>query len=290
MVAHPGAGDVNDLVDAAASLLTEPLLRRALVETTLVGALCGVVGVHVVLRRLPFFVMTLSHATMPGLVVASMLGVSLVLGAAVAAVAVVGVVVLLGVAGRVEDTSGVGVVLTGSLSVGTLLLSAGRGTARDLATFLVGSVVTVRPLDVVLTVVVGVVVVGVLATVHKELVLVAFDPAAADAAGYRRGPLDLVLLLTVALTLAVAVPAGGVVLSVALLVTPASAARLWCDRVVPTMALAAAFGVGAGIAGLVASAAWDVAAGASIALAATALLAGSAAVRAITTSQPALRT
>lgn len=276
--------------DAVAALLTEPLLRRALLETVLVGALCGVVGVHVVLRRLPFFVMTLSHATMPGLVVASLFGVSLVLGAAVASAAVIAVVVALGATGRVEDTSGVGVVLTGSLAIGTLVLSAGDGTARDLTAFLVGSVITVRPADVVATAAVGVVVVVVLAAVHKELVLVAFDPSAADAAGYRRGPLDAVLLLTIAGTLAVAVPAGGVILSVALLVTPASAARLWCDRVVPTMVLAATFGVVAGSAGLVVSAAWDIAAGAAIALAATVLLVASAGLRTVTTSQWLQRT
>jgi len=290
MVAGSDAVGVNDLVDAAASLVREPLLRRALLEIVLVGALGGVVGVHVVLRRLPFFVMTLSHATLPGLVVASLLGVSLVLGAAVAAVVVVGVVVLVGVAGRIEDTSGVGVVLTGSLAVGALVLSIGQGTARDLSAFLVGSVVTVRPLDVVLTAGLGLLVVLVLALAHKELVLVAFDPAAADAAGYQRGPIDLLLLVTVAVTLAVAVPAGGVVLSVALLVTPASAARLWCDRVVTTMALAATFGVFAGVVGLVASAAWDVAAGAAIALAATAVLAGSAAIRALAPSRGLRRT
>src|SRR6185437_1956004 len=68
-------GAMSNLVDA----LHTPLFRRALLESVLVAALAGIVGVHVVLRRLPFFVTAMSHATFPGVVIASALGVSLFL-------------------------------------------------------------------------------------------------------------------------------------------------------------------------------------------------------------------
>ena len=83
--------------------------RRALLEAVMVGGLCGVVGVHVLLRRLPFFTMALGHATFPGVVLAGLLGISLFAGAAAFGAVVVVVVALLGTRERVDDTSAVGV-------------------------------------------------------------------------------------------------------------------------------------------------------------------------------------
>ncbi len=257
------AGSIGDI---AAS----PLLRRAVVEAVLVGGLCGAVGVHVLLRRLPFFAMTLSHATFPGVVIASLLGLPLLLGAWLFAAVVVAVTVVLGAVGRVEDTSATGVVLAGSLGLGTLLVSAQAGFTRDLSAFLVGSILSISWVDVALTAVIGVVALGVLASCHKELVLRAFDPDAADALGYSRVRADLLLFGVLAAVLAGAVPAVGVVLTVALLVAPAAAARFWTDRLVPTMVLGATIGAASGGAGVVVSHAFDLAAGGAIVLTAIA--------------------
>ena len=80
---------MSALVDAFGS----PLFRRAMLEAVLVGALAGIVGVHVVLRRLPFFVTAMSHATFPGVVIASTLGFSLLLGGASFGLIVVALIV-----------------------------------------------------------------------------------------------------------------------------------------------------------------------------------------------------
>jgi manganese/iron transport system permease protein len=252
---------------AVTELVTSPLLRRALLEVTIVGALNGAVGVHVVLRRLPFFAMTLAHGSFPGLVLASLAGVSLLLGAWVFALVIVAVTALLGTLGRLAHTSAVGVVLSGSFALGALLTSARAGQSRDLAAFLVGSVLTVSPADVVATLVVALAVAAVLAALHKELVLGAFDSAALEAMGYPRAALDAAVLVVVAGVLAVSVPAVGAILSVALLVTPASTARLWVDGVWSTMAVGSGLGALSSAAGLAASHQWDVAAGGAIVLA-----------------------
>src|SRR4029453_7376171 len=113
--------------------------RRALLEAVMVGGLCGAVGVHVLLRRLPFFTMALGHATFPGVVLAGLLGISLFAGAAAFGAVVVVVVALLGTRDRVDDTSAVGVTLSGAFALGVLLLSAQAGFSRDLTAYLVGS-------------------------------------------------------------------------------------------------------------------------------------------------------
>ena len=250
------------------SLLQDGYARRALIEALLVGALCGLVGVHVVLRRLSFFTMAMTHATFPGVVLAALVGVDLLLGSGL-----FGVLVVLGVSWlttrpRSDSAAAVGVVLSAGFALGVALLSAQAGFTRDLSAYLVGSIVTVQTGDLVKTALVLAAVALTLALVGKELVFGAFDRGGMVAAGYPAGRLDLLLLLVVELTVVISVPAVGTIQAVALIVAPAAAARLWCDRIGPTTALAVLLGMASGVVGLAVSQAYEVAAGAAIVLAA----------------------
>jgi ABC-type Mn2+/Zn2+ transport system permease subunit len=258
-------------MDALSATFSPAFAQRALLEIVLVGILCGVVGVHVVLRRLSFFAMTMGHATFPGVALAALLGVNLLLGAGAFGVVLVLLVVAVGAQRRIDDTSAIGVVLAGGFALGVLLVSFGPDQNRDLAAFLVGSLVTVQRADLIITAGATVAVLAVLAALHKELVLGAFDRAGLVAQGYPALRLDLVLLLCLQTTLVACVPAVGTFLSVALLAAPAAAARLWTDRVGSTMALAVAFAVGSGVLGLAISQNVRVAAGGAIVLVATAV-------------------
>jgi len=250
------------------SLLQDGYARRALIEALLVGALCGLVGVHVVLRRLSFFTMAMTHATFPGVVLAALVGVDLLLGSGL-----FGVLVVLGVSWlttrpRSDSAAAVGVVLSAGFALGVALLSAQAGFTRDLSAYLVGSIVTVQAGDLVKTALVLAAVALTLALVGKELVFGAFDRGGMVAAGYPAGRLDLLLLLVVELTVVTSVPAVGTIQAVALIVAPAAAARLWSDRIGPTTALAVLLGMASGVVGLAVSQAYEVAAGAAIVLAA----------------------
>jgi manganese/iron transport system permease protein len=268
--------------------------RRALLEAVLVGLLCGAVGVHVVLRRLSFLTAALTHATFPGVVLAALLGVPLVLGSGVFGLLVVGLVAFVagargGSAGALpsaapagrggRDVSSVtGVVLSGGFALGVALMSAQDGFSKDLAAFLVGSILTVGTPDLVVSAVTATGVLAVLAALRKELLLGAFDPTALAAAGYPARRLDLVILLAVELTVVATVPAVGTVMAIALIVGPAATARLWCAATGSMTALSMALGVLAGVVGLAVSAQWNIAAGGAIVLTVAALFAGSLAV------------
>ncbi|MCM4078001.1 metal ABC transporter permease [Paractinoplanes hotanensis] len=248
-------------------------LHRATAEVVLAGALAGLVGVQVVLRRLSFFTMALTHATFPGVVLASIIGVNILLGGVVA-----GGIVALGVAAltrrRGQDASAAtGVLLSAGFALGAALVATQSGFSRDLSSFLVGSILTVGPQDLVTTAVALIVVAAVLAAGARSLLLIGFDRAGAQAAGIRVGVWDVVLLLTIQIAVVTMVPAVGTILAVSLIVAPAAAARLWSDRLPVVTALSVGFAVGSGLAGLWASSRWDVAAGASISLTATAVLA-----------------
>jgi ABC-type Mn2+/Zn2+ transport system permease subunit len=208
-------------------------------------------------------------------VLAALLGVNLFLGAGLFGAVVVLVVALLGARERVDETSAIGVTLSGAFALGVLLLSAQAGFSRDLAAYLVGSIVTVRPGDLVATALAGAAVLGVLAALHKELVLGAFDRGGLAALGYPVLALDVALLLLVEVTLVTSIPAVGTILAVALIVAPAATARLWTERLGATMALAAGLGAASGVIGLAISQHWRVAAGATIVLVAAGLFAAS---------------
>ncbi len=247
--------------------------QRALLEAVMVGIVCGVIGVHVLLRRLPFFTLAMGHATFPGVVLAALAGVNLLFGAGAFGVLVVVAIGLLGARDRIDDTSAIGVVLAGTFALGVLLLSAQQGFTKDLSAYLIGSIVTVQPSDLYITAGAAAVVLGVLAGLHKELVLGAFDRDGLAALGYPAVALDLVVLLLIEVVVVTSVPAVGTILSVALITAPAATARLWTDRLGPTMALSAVLGAASGAIGLVLSRHWDIAAGATIVLVAGGLFA-----------------
>ena len=247
-------------------------LHRAAAEVVLAGALAGLIGAQVVLRRLAFFTMALSHATFPGVVAAAVIGVDIVAGGVVA-----GTVVALGVAvlsrRRGQDAAAAtGVVLSGGFALGAALVATQSGFSRDLSSFLVGSILTVSPADLVATAVALVVVAVVLAAGARPLRFIGFDRAGAGAAGLPVLRWDIALLLTIEVVVVTMVPAVGTILALSLIVAPAAAARLWSDRLAVVNALAVLLAVGSGLAGLWISSRWNVAAGAAISLTATALL------------------
>ncbi|MEU4689621.1 metal ABC transporter permease [Actinoplanes sp. NPDC023714] len=248
------------------------MIERAVIEVLLVGALAGLIGVHVVMRRLSFFTMALTHATFPGVVAASIVGVNLLLGGVVT-----GAVIALGVAAlsrrRGQDAAAAtGVLLSGGFALGAALVATQSGFSRDLSSFLVGSILTVSAGDLLITAVVLVVVALTLLVCARPLLYTGFDPTGARAAGLSVGAWDVVLLLTIQVVVVTLVPAIGTILALSLIVAPAAAARLWSDRLPVLTALAVGLAMASGVIGLAVSARWNVAAGASISLTATVVL------------------
>jgi len=246
-------------------------MQRALLEVILMGLTCGVIGAYVVLRGMAFLGDALSHAIFPGVVIAFLLNINLSLGALV-----FGILTVLGIAGiarnrRVSEDSAIGVLFTGAFALGVVLISQVKGYTGNLADFLVGQVLGVSTTDVLISLAVAVLVLGALAFFNKELVLTAFDREMAEAMGLPVALLDMGLLLGIALTIIVSLQAVGNILVVAMLVTPAAAARLWTDRLPVMMALSALFGILAGIGGLLISYHGNYAAGGTIVLLVTLL-------------------
>jgi manganese/iron transport system permease protein len=255
--------------------VTDPLqyefMRRALLEVALMGAVAGMIGTYVVLRGLSFIGDALTHAVFPGIVIAFLLGQSIFLGALVFGVLTATLIAVLATSRRIKEDSAIGVLFAGAFALGVVLISSSRNFARDLASFLFGNVLGVTPADIWASVIVGVIVVCLVAVFYRELLISSFDRVGARAMGLPVFWLDLLLLILVSLTIVVSLSAVGNILVLAMLVTPAAAARFLTDRLPVMMGVSAAIGVVSGVVGLFVSYHAGLAAGGTIVLVATGL-------------------
>lgn len=206
-----------------AEMLSLEFAQRALAAGVLLAVLASLVGFFVVLRRLAFVTVGLSHAALGGVALGVVLGQSPVVWAIVFAVAVALGMAALGARGMSEDTS-LGVFFPAAMAFGVLLIGVSPGWQRDLLAYLFGSVLAVTATDLWLlggtTAVVSLLVV----VLFKELLYITFDEEGAHAAGLPVEPLRRLLLVLVAVTVVVAIKVVGVVLVSALLVIPAATA------------------------------------------------------------------
>lgn len=245
--------------------------EKALLASVLIGALSGLVGSLVVLRRRTFFAQALTHATFPGAVGAAILGISIPVGAAVASVVIVGIMVLIGRVKRQGSQVASGIVLTAGFALGVLLQALNPSLPVHVESFLVGSILTVGTSDIVLTAVVLAVAVLVLVFLGKEILFSTFDPTGYRAAGYKEWPIELLSLALTAATVVTAMPAVGAILAIALIAAPAAAARLLARSTTQIFILAPVIGAASGISGVLLSREIDVAAGPAISLTAAGL-------------------
>lgn len=251
---------------------------RAFATVILAGALCGVVGVYVVLRRMAFVGSALAHTVLPGLVFAFLQGLNLLLGAILAAVAsALGIGWLTRRTAVREDTA-IGVVYPACFALGILLMSR-TGSYRSFDGLLFGSPLTVTRTDLALMAGLAAIVLALLGLLHKELELSSVDDAYARAIGVGPDRLRYVLLVAIALTVVATLASVGLLLTSALLVAPAAAGVRLARSLTRAMVASAVIGALSGVGGLYVAWYADVAPGAAIVLLATAAFGLAAAFR-----------
>jgi manganese/iron transport system permease protein len=252
------------------NLLVEPLtytfFLRALAASALVSVVTAVVGTYVVLRGIAFLGDAISHAAFPGVVLAYMLAIPYYVGAAVAAVLTALAIGYVTKRGELRQDTAIGVLFAGAFALGVFLFSTIKGFVQDLFSFLFGNVLLISSGDLVGLVLLGVAVVAVVSVLWKELLYATFDPLGAAASGIPVERLEYVFLVLVGLTIVVSLQAVGIILVVAMLITPAATAQLLTVRFTRLMLTAALIGVVTAVTGLYLSFWLNVASGATIVL------------------------
>ncbi len=264
-------------------LLLGPLefgfMERALLGGILVGMICAVMGTYVVLRGLAFIGDALAHAAFPGVVIAYMLKANIHVGAAIFTLATaLGIGFVSRRAHTSYDTT-IGILFAGAFALGILLMSTIHGYTADLLSFLFGNILGISRADLVVVGALAALVLLAVTLCYKELLLVSFDPIVAEAMGYPVRALNYLVLALVAVTIVISIQAVGVVLVVALLVTPSATAYLLTQRFLQMMVLGVLLAVLAVVAGLYLSFYFNVASGASIVLVSTCLFFGTLGLR-----------
>jgi manganese/iron transport system permease protein len=239
---------------------------RALVASALVGVACAVVGAFVVLKGMSFVGDAVSHSAFPGVVLAYLLGLPIILGGAVAAIGTaLGIGALTRRSGLRADAV-IGVLFAGMFALGVALFSSIPNYVGDLFHFLFGDVLGISFADLISLAVLASLLLLTVWVLWKELLFATFDPLGAGAAGLPVRRLDDLLLILIAVTIVVSLQAVGIVLVVAMITTPAATAQLLVKRFGQMIALAALIGVISSLVGLYVSYALDIASGASIVL------------------------
>ena len=251
------------------SWLIEPFtygfIVRGLLAGMLAGAACAILSAFIVWRGMAFIGDAMAHVILPGIVVAFINGISLFVGALIAAVlAALGIGVLARGRELKEDTA-IGVMFSGFFALGVLLLSRVT-TYQDLTHILFGDILGVSAGDLWAMLVVVLVVLAAVVLFYKELLVTSFDPGHAVAIGLSPELVRYGLLVLIALTVVAAIQTVGVVMVLALLVTPAATASLLARELPQIMGLGALFAMLAALTGLYASYYADVASGAAIVL------------------------
>ncbi|MBS3969229.1 MAG: metal ABC transporter permease [Clostridia bacterium] len=253
------------------SIFRYQYLQNAMLAGILVGIICGLTGCFIILRGMALMGDAISHAVLPGVVIAYMWGFSFFLGAVVT-----GVLTALGIGyisqnSKIKDDTAIGIMFTAAFALGVVLITMRRGTGVDLWHILFGNVLAVSRSDLWMTFSIGILIVICIVLFYKQLLLSTFDPTMAQAVGLPTRLIHYSLMLVLSLVTVASLKTVGIVLVVAMLITPGATAYLLTYQLSTMLLLSVVFGVMSSVIGVYFSFIYDVATGASIVLAASLL-------------------
>lgn len=230
-------------------LMQYSFLQKALLTSIMVGIICGVIGCFIVLRGLALMGDAISHAVLPGVAISYMLGINFFYGAVATGMLTAVGIGLVTQNSRIKNDSSIGIVFSAAFALGIILISKAQ-TATDLTQILFGNVLAVKSSDMWTTMIIGVIVLTVVIVFFKELLISTFDETMASAYGLPTQLIHYVVMILLTMVTVASLQTVGVVLVVAMLITPASTAYLLTNRMSVMIFLAAFFGVISAVIGL----------------------------------------
>ena len=264
---------------------------RALIASMLVGIMCPVIGAYVITRGRAFMGDALAHSVLPGMALGFLLWTTFPAFAVVTSKTLaffaavpsgIAIALLMGYLTRrtgISDDTSIGIVFAGMFALGLVMLSTDAVVNVSIEDLLLGQVLGVTQTEVFVSLgLTALVVVGIY-TFHRQLVYTTFDPVGATVIGIRTGLVEYVLLTLLALVIVIGIQAAGIVLVMAMLITPAATAYLLARRFVGVMLIGALIGVISAVAGLYLSFHADLPSGPAMALVATAIFGAAALVK-----------
>ncbi|MDM5315874.1 metal ABC transporter permease [Fictibacillus sp. b24] len=247
------------------ALLQYEFLQKALFTSVVVGIICGIVGCFIILRGMALMGDAISHAVLPGVAISYMLGINFFFGAVIT-----GVLTAIGIGyvsqnSRIKHDMAIGIMFTSMFAVGIVIITMMKSSA-DLYHILFGNVLAVRMSDMWITLGIGLLVIGLVVLFYKELLVSTFDPTMAQSYGLPNKWIHYALMAVLTMVTVASLQTVGIVLVVAMLITPAATAYLLTNRLSVMIYLSALIGVVSSVFGLYFSFTYNLASGATIVL------------------------
>lgn len=230
-----------DLVQWFVAPLQHEFMLKAILVSALVGVVCSALSCYMTLKGWALMGDAVSHAVMPGVVIAYMLNIPFAVGAFVFGVGSVIAIGFIKSKTRVKEDTVIGLVFTGFFALGLVLISKVKSSI-DLTHILFGNVLGISDGDILQTIVISVITLVTLAILRKDLILFCFDSTHARSIGLNITFLYYVLLSLLSLTAVAGLQTVGIILVVAMLVTPGATAYLLSDRFDHMILISMSFG------------------------------------------------
>ncbi|WP_125766730.1 metal ABC transporter permease [Lapidilactobacillus wuchangensis] len=247
-------------------------LQSALITAIMVGMMSGIIGSFIILRGMSLMGDAISHAVLPGVAVAYMFGFNILIGASLFGILAALLIGFVAAHSKIKTDTSIGVVFSAFYALGFILISMAE-SSTNLHHILFGNILAVNDSDIMTTAVVLGIVILFVTFFYKELLVTSFDETYAKTYGLKVQLLHYALMLVLTLVTVSALQTVGIILVVAMLITPAATAFLWTDKLSTMLILAATFGVVSSITGLYFSYTFNWASGPAIVIVAALLFA-----------------
>ncbi|EMZ8220167.1 metal ABC transporter permease [Listeria monocytogenes] len=249
-------------------LMQYSFLQKALITSVTVGIVSGVIGSFIILRGMSLMGDAISHAVLPGVAISYMMGINFFIGAATFGIAAALGIGFVNQKSWIKNDTASGIVFSAFFALGIILISFAK-SSTDLYHILFGNVLAVRSSDMWMTIIIAIIVISLVALFYKEFLVSSFDPVMAEAYGLNVKFLHYFLMLLLTLVTVSALQTVGIILVVAMLITPAATAYLLTNKLSKMIVLASTFGAVSAIIGLYFSYIFNLASGAAMVLVAT---------------------
>lgn len=247
-------------------------LQSALLTAIMVGIMSGIIGSFIILRGMSLMGDAISHSVLPGVAVAYMLGINILIGASIFGVLAALLIGFVASKSKIKTDTSIGVVFSAFYALGFILISMAE-SSTNLHHILFGNILAVSDSDIMTTAVVLGIVILFVVTFYKELLVTSFDATYARTYGLNVQLIHYTLMLVLTLVTVSALQTVGIILVVAMLITPAATAFLWTDKLGVMLVLSTIIGAISSIIGLFFSYSLNWASGPAIVIVAAVLFA-----------------
>ncbi|SAN84081.1 metal ABC transporter permease [Staphylococcus aureus] len=246
-------------------LFTYQFLNRALITSIIVGIVCGTVGSLIVLRGLSLMGDAMSHAVLPGVALSFLFGIPMFVGALITGMIASIFIGYITSSSKTKPDAAIGISFTAFLASGIIIISL-INTTTDLYHILFGNLLAITNSAFLTTIVIGSIVLILIIIFYRPLMISTFDPTFSRMSGLNTTLLHYFVMLLLSLVTVASIQTVGIILVVALLITPASTAFLISKKLYSMMSIASLISVISSIVGLYYSYIYNIPSGATIVL------------------------